>query len=93
MDKIYVGNGKEMFDGDMISFALNLSKLGQAKDHYFEFNGEKYIKLKVVKKRDGADQYGKTHYIEVDTFKPKENSNPSYEKLPDADAPNDDIPF
>jgi len=40
-----------------------------AKDFIFEYEGKKYIKLKVVKKRE-TDQYGRTHYVEVDTWKP-----------------------
>ena len=71
-EKIYIGNGTEKFDGGLVEFSLNLSKLSsEAKDHFFEYNGDKYIKLKVVRKRDGADEYGKNHYIEVDTFKPE----------------------
>jgi hypothetical protein len=86
MDKIYVGNGKELFNGDVVSFALNLTKLGEAKEHFFEFSGSKYVKLKVVKKKGGADQYGKTHYIEVDTFdptkQPKQAQQPQDEDIP-----------
>jgi len=71
VEKIYVGNGIEKFDGDVVEFALNLSKLKDAGEHVFEFNGQKYIKLKVCKNRDGMNQYGKTHYVEVNTFKPE----------------------
>jgi hypothetical protein len=71
-DKIFIGNGTEKFDGGLVEFSLNLTKLGkEAGEHMFDYNGDKYIKLKVVKKRDGADEYGKTHYVEVDTFKPE----------------------
>ena len=49
----------------------------------FDYNGDKFIKLKVVKKRE-ADEYGKTHYVEVDTFKPEPK------KVTTAD---DDLPF
>lgn len=70
-EKIYVGNGTEKFDGGIVQFSLNLTKLGKdAGEYMFDYNGEKYIKLKVVKKRE-ADEYGKTHYVEVDTFKPE----------------------
>ena len=70
-EKIYVGNGTEKFDGDMVQFSLNLTKLGKdAGEHMFDYNGEKYIKLKVVKKRE-ADEYGKTHYVAIDTWKPE----------------------
>tara|TARA_R100000426_G_scaffold84942_1_gene64443 strand:+ start:2915 stop:3175 length:261 start_codon:yes stop_codon:yes gene_type:complete len=70
-DRIYVGNGVEKFDGDLVEFSLNLTKLGKdAKDHMFEYNGEKFIKLKVAKMRE-TNEYGKTHYVEVNTFKPE----------------------
>lgn len=83
-EKIYVGNGTEKFDGGIVQFSLNLTKLGKdAGEHMFDYNGEKYIKLKVVKKRE-ADEYGKTHYVEVDTFKPEAK------KVVTAD---DDLPF
>ena len=47
-----------------------------------KYNGEKFIKLKVVKKRDGADQYGKTHYVEVDTYKPEAKAEEKADDLP-----------
>jgi hypothetical protein len=84
-EKIYVGNGTEKFDGDMVQFSLNLTKLGKdASEHMFEYNGEKFIKLKIAKKKDGADEYGKTHYIEVDTWKPEPKKVEPVE---------DDLPF
>ena len=79
-EKIYIGNGTEKFDGGLVEFSLNLSKLSsEAKDHFFEYNGEKFIKLKVVKKRD---QYGKTHYVEVDTYKPEAKAEDKTDDLP-----------
>ena len=84
-EKIYIGNGTEKFDGDMVQFSLNLTKLGKdASEHMFEYNGEKFIKLKIAKKKDGADEYGKTHYIEVDTWKPEPKKVEPVE---------DDLPF
>jgi len=70
-DNIYLGNGVEKFDGDMVSFSLNLTKLKECAEHIFEMDGTKYIKLNVCKKKGGADEYGKTHYVKVDTFKPE----------------------
>ena len=85
-EKIYLGNGTEKFDGDLVEFSLNLTKLSaEAGEHIFEYNGEKYVKLKVVKKRDGADQYGKTHYLEVNTFKPEDKTTKT--------TTSDDLPF
>jgi len=79
-DKVYLGNGKELFGGDMISFSIDLTKLSQCKDYFFEYNGNKYIKLNICKKKGGEDEYGKTHYIQVDTFKPEQQKNK--EELP-----------
>jgi hypothetical protein len=96
-ERIYLANGTEKFNGDIIEFSLNLSKMDQAKKFMFEFKGDTYIKLKVVKKRDGADQYGKTHYVEVDTFNPNQKSEAqqptSQAETKDDDPFGDDMPF
>ena len=49
-EKIYVGNGVEKFDGDLVQFSLNLTKLKQeAGDYIFDGKtGDKFITLKVV---------------------------------------------
>jgi hypothetical protein len=81
--KIYVANGTEKFDGDLVEFSLNLTKLkSEAGEHIFDYNGDKYIKLKIAKKRDGADQYGKTHYVEVDTWNPEVKPEKKVDDLP-----------
>lgn len=52
MERIYVGNGTEKFDGDLVEFSVNLSKIGKdAKDHVFDYNGEKFVKLKIAKRK------------------------------------------
>ena len=38
-------------------------------------------------KRDGADEYGKTHYVAIDTFKPEAKAEPVAEKV------EEDLPF
>ena len=86
--KIYVGNGTEKFDGDLVEFSVNLSKVtAEAGEHIFENkDGQKIIKLKVVKKKEakdsGTDQYGKTHYVEVDTWKPTTKKEEAGDSLP-----------
>jgi len=92
-ENIYVGNGTEKFDGDLIEFSLNLSKLKAAAEHIFEFNGEKYIKLKVCKNRDGANQYGKTHYVQVNTFKPEPKQEPVSAPTTQPQGFENDVPF
>ena len=71
-ERIYVGSGVEKFDGDLVEVSVNLTKLGKdASSFMFEYNNEKFIKLKVSKNRDGANEYGKTHFVEVNTYKPE----------------------
>ena len=81
-NRIYVGNGVEKFDGDMVEFSLNLTKLGkEATDHMFEYNGEKFIKLKVAKMKE-TNEYGKTHYVKINDFKPEVKTEKAEEPLP-----------
>ena len=82
-EKIYVGSGISKFDGNMVSVSLCLSDV--PKEHMFEYNGKKYVKLNVSAKRDGADEYGKTHYVSVDTFKPEAKKEPAKKEA--------DLPF
>ena len=92
-DKIYLGNGTEKFDGDVVDFSINLTKLREeASDFIFEYNGQEYIKLKSGRKRNGADDYGKTHYIEVNTFKPTQGAQ-GQAKEDAKELTDDDIPF
>ena len=73
--KIYVGSGKEKFEGSLINTTINLSKISKtSKDFIFEYGGDKFIKLKVVKKKE-EDEYGKSHYVEVDTWKPESSAS------------------
>lgn len=81
-EKIYVGSGTSKFDGDQVACSLCLTDLPQ--EHMFEYNGKKYIKLIVQKKRE-ADQYGKTHYVAVDTWKPEPKKEEAKEEQ--------DLPF
>ena len=85
-EKIYVGSGVEKFDGDLVQASVCLTDItNNAKDFIFEYEGKKYIKLKVVKKRE-TDQYGKTHYVEVDTWKPEPKTSEPVKQ-------DDDLPF
>lgn len=71
MEKIYCGSGKKHAEYDIVNVSLCVSAL--PKEHIFEYKGKKYIKLKVTAKRE-PDQFGKTHYVEVDTYKPEGNT-------------------
>ena len=80
-EKIYVGNGTSKFDGNQVACSVCLTDLPQ--EHMFEYNGKKYIKLQEKKE---VDEYGKTHYVAVDTWKPE----PKKETAP---AVEEDLPF
>ena len=82
-EKIYVGNGTSKFDGNQVACSVCLTDLPQ--EHMFEYNGKKYIKL-IVQEKMNTDEYGKTHYVAVDTWKPE----PKKETAP---AVEEDLPF
>tara|TARA_R100001530_G_scaffold60360_3_gene43651 strand:+ start:11075 stop:11365 length:291 start_codon:yes stop_codon:yes gene_type:complete len=90
-EKIYVGSGVSKFEGNLIACSVCLTDLPQ--EHMFEYDGKKYIKLVVQQKRE-TDQYGKTHYVAVDTFKPDPNHKKE-EAVSDtpAEAEQGDLPF
>jgi len=67
-EKIYVGSGRKSGNYAIVNISVCLSDL--PKEHMFEYNGKKYIKLTVAAKRE-VDQFGKSHYVAVDTFKPE----------------------
>ena len=93
--KIYVGHGKEKFDGDMIEVMVNLSKISRdAKEHIFTLadklkgTEDKHIKIKVCRRKEESEK-GMTHYVQVDTWKPdakkakpEVKAEPSDETLP-----------
>lgn len=93
-DKIFVGNGKQVFD-NLVSVSLCLTDIPQ--EHIFEYNGKKYIKLNVGAKKDGADQYGKTHHVSIDTYKPDAKSEPKpapkQEQRATVEEDKDELPF
>ena len=70
-EKIYCGSGKETKYG--INFSVCLSDL--PKEWITEGkNGKKYINLQLNKKRE-VDQWGKTHSVTVNTWKPDKNED------------------
>jgi len=70
-EKKYVGSGKssnEFFTNITIELTNEDLKKG-----IYDFNGKKYVNLTVGKKRE-ADQYGKTHYVCLNEYKPEEKA-------------------
>ena len=87
--KIYVGAGKKAGQYDIINISVCLTDL--PKEHIFEYEGKKYIKLTVAARKQ-PDKYGKTHSVSVDTFKPEAQKTPETNPMEQgSDA--DDLPF
>jgi hypothetical protein len=66
---IKVGKGVEKFDGGLIEISVCLSDIPQ--EHRFQYEGKWYTKLKVNRNRDGVDDYGKSHYVTINEWKPE----------------------
>jgi len=75
-EKIYIGSGKEKVfpdGGSVINCMITLDGLNQIfKDHGFTTDkGVKKLKIIVGKRRE-PDQWGNTHSVEIDTWKPQQ---------------------
>lgn len=67
-DKIWVGSGKEFGNYGDINISVCLDDIPSAHRQTSK-NGKVYLNLVVSKKRE-PDQWGKTHSVRVDTWKP-----------------------
>ena len=73
-EKIYCGSGKEFGNFGSVNLSICLSDL--PKEFITESkNGKKYINI-VLNKKKQVDQYGKTHSLEVNTYKPEPKTDP-----------------
>ena len=87
-DKKYVGTGRQAPNGlEIVNISIAESKV---KDFWNEYNGERYLRLGVSKKRE-ADQYGKTHSVYIDEYQPAGNNNASRQQP--AKVTEDDFQF
>lgn len=89
-EKKYVGWGKEVGNYGMISISIPESKV---KGFWRDYKGERYLNLNVGSLKEKT-QYGQTHTIWLDEFKPKEgvdNSNNNESKKDFVKA--DGLPF
>ena len=85
-DKKYVGTGRQAPNGlEIVNISVAESKV---KEFWTEYNGERYLRLGVSKKRE-ADQYGKTHSVYIDEWQPTGNA-PKSEPVK---VSNDDFAF
>ncbi len=73
--KIYLGNLQEKVRKSNDRFLVGMICLDDIEtlpeEHKIKFkSGKRFVKIIINPYRDGANQYGNTHSIAVDTFKP-----------------------
>tara|TARA_R110002050_G_scaffold90955_1_gene191216 strand:+ start:208 stop:468 length:261 start_codon:yes stop_codon:yes gene_type:complete len=84
-ERKFVGSGKKVGNYDLINFTINEE---MTKDAWFDYNGKRYLKLTIGNKKE-VDQYGKTHSVWLDEFKPDEKKV----EQPAKPLPTPDLPF
>jgi len=94
-EKIYIGTGTEKFfnNGDsLINVTLSLDEL---EEHFTNYGfttdqGKKKLGI-VVSKRKETDQFGHTHKVMINTYKPESQHRPATPEPQPIDE--DDLPF
>jgi hypothetical protein len=66
--RVYVGKGVKAGQFDLTNISVCIDT---CEPHIFEYNGKRYIKLTVGGLRE-TDQYGKTHSVWVNDYKPEQ---------------------
>lgn len=98
-EKIYVGNGKKHTfpnGGYEIKIRLSLDGLKELHTKYgFTTDAGKHMLTLIVGEKREVDQYGNTHNVRVDTWKPDGARSPDKPVPAKNDPPEDDsdIPF
>lgn len=78
---IYVGSGKAGKFGVKINICINdIAEYAKANIKAAD-NGKKYIRLE-VNPRKSEDQYGNTHSVRIDTWKPEEKKEAKPDETP-----------
>lgn len=102
---IKCGKGKAKFDGDLIEVSLCLSDIPAEHRWKWAKEGEAekwYTRIKVKKSQYGADDYGNTHYVVVDTYNPEQARKQKEDllareeekkRMVQAEVTQDDLPF
>ena len=77
-DHIYVGSGKEKTfqdGGSIITITVDIDSLNREFPNYgfTTEQGKRKIKIKIGRRRE-IDQYGNSHLVEIDTWKPENAS-------------------
>lgn len=89
-NKVFVGNGKKVANYDLVNFSIKMSKV---QEHIYEYKGEKYLKMTMGANKDGANEYGQTHKIWIDEYKPNNDSATNNAPKKEFAKAGDDLPF
>lgn len=89
-NKVFVGNGKKVANYDLVNFSVKMSKV---QEHIYEYKGEKYLKMTMGANKDGANEYGQTHKIWIDEYKPNNDSPTNNAPKKEFAKAGDDLPF
>jgi hypothetical protein len=75
-EKIYIGRGKKVGQYGTIAVSICIDDIPEEHITKALVNGKRYLNLNISEKRD-VDQYGFTHSVAVDTWKPdKDKAQP-----------------
>lgn len=85
--RIYVGKGVKAGKFDLTNISICIDDL---QGHIFEYNGKRYVKLTVGGLRE-PDQYGKTHSVWINDYKPEAKTEAP--KQQSVSQPQGDLPF
>jgi hypothetical protein len=66
-ERDYIGTGKQVATTNMIKATIPVDNINE---HIYEYEGRKYLTVTIGPKKNGADQFGKTHNVWVDVLIP-----------------------
>jgi hypothetical protein len=79
-EKIYIGRGKKVGQYGTIAVSICIDDIPD-KHITKASNGKRYLNLNISEKRE-VDQYGYTHTVSVDTWKPDKDKAPAPQPKP-----------
>jgi hypothetical protein len=88
--RIYLGNAKKNDEYDLINGSICLSDI--PKEFINEYQGKKYLPITIGSKKE-IDQYGKTHSIWINEYKPDQEEQPKRQAPAVKSLEDEDLPF
>jgi hypothetical protein len=90
-EKIYIGRGKKVGQYGTIGVSICIDDI--PKEHITKANnGKRYLNLNISEKRE-VDQYGYTHTVSIDTWKPEAKPQLKPAPAPPVDDDSFELPF